>query len=58
MLSVRDTSFTPSGRCGGAAAIAVREIRAFLVEHPLPELVVLVAFDPGIASVLRSAVDT
>ncbi|HEX8350800.1 MAG TPA: macro domain-containing protein, partial [Hymenobacter sp.] len=28
-----------------AAAVAVREVREFLAKHPLPETVVLVAFD-------------
>src|SRR5919199_3689435 len=36
-----------------AAAIAVREIRAFLVAHPLPEVVTLVAFSEADAEICR-----
>jgi O-acetyl-ADP-ribose deacetylase len=39
-----------------AAAIAVREVRAFQAEHGAPERVVLVAFDAGIHSALMDAV--
>ena len=58
---LRSVAF-PAISCGvygypldAAAAIAVREIRMFLDAHPLPERVVLVAFDAGIESVLRAA---
>ena len=40
-----------------AARIAVREIRAFLAEHRLPEKVLLVAFDKDMARVLQAALD-
>lgn len=38
-----------------AAAIAVREIRAYLETHPLPERVLLVAFDAQTYEVLQAA---
>lgn len=40
-----------------AAAIAVREVRAFLADHPLPEKVILVAFDDEGHAALRAALD-
>ena len=40
-----------------AAAIAVREVRAFLADHPLPEKVILVAFDDEAIAALRAALD-
>lgn len=40
-----------------AAAIAVRECRAFLERAPLPERVVLVAFSEQAAEILRSELD-
>lgn len=41
-----------------AAAVAVRTVRAFLDEHPLPEHVTLVAFDAGVAAALTRALGT
>jgi len=40
-----------------AARIAVGELRSFLVDHPLPERVLLVAFDPASARILEAALD-
>lgn len=60
---LRSVAF-PAISCGiygypldAAAAIAVREVRMFLDDHALPERVILVAFDAGIESVLRVALD-
>jgi O-acetyl-ADP-ribose deacetylase len=41
-----------------AAGVAVRTVRAFLEEHPLPERVTLVAFDAGVAAALTAALGT
>ena len=40
-----------------AAEVAVRTVRAFLTEHPVPERVMLVAFDDAVAAALRRAVE-
>lgn len=40
-----------------AAAVAVREVRAFLAGHALPEQVLLVAFDEEAHAALRAALD-
>ncbi len=41
-----------------AAAVAVETLRVFLDAHPLPERVMLVAFDPGVAAALTRALGT
>lgn len=41
-----------------AAAIAVREIQAFLAVNPLPQKVILVAFDDDGHAALRAAIET
>jgi O-acetyl-ADP-ribose deacetylase (regulator of RNase III) len=41
-----------------AAAVAVETLRAFLDAHPLPERVMLVAFDAGVAAALTRALGT
>ncbi|HXH25923.1 MAG TPA: O-acetyl-ADP-ribose deacetylase [Vicinamibacterales bacterium] len=58
---VRSMAF-PAISCGvygyppdQAAAIAVREIRAFQARHAQPERVILVAFDAGMEATLRAA---
>ncbi len=40
-----------------AAAVAVREVRAFLADHPVPDKVILVAFDDDGHAALRAALD-
>jgi O-acetyl-ADP-ribose deacetylase (regulator of RNase III) len=59
---LRSVAF-PAISCGvygypaaAAAAIAVAEARAFLGAHPLPERVILVAFDASLERILREAV--
>lgn len=39
-----------------AAAVAVAEVRSFLDAHPVPEQVILVAFDSRLEEVLRAAI--
>jgi len=58
---LRSVAF-PAISCGiygypleAAARIAVTETRAFLAAHPLPERVILVAFDGRIEEILRAA---